>query len=263
MARGRRRGVSIFGEWLRAELEGRERMTQSELQRRLEKRGGIRTQGAVSRWTNGARIEPPNARLLADELGYSRPFVLFLAGYGDEPVPDLDLYTMSQAAMDALVAAAVAAATAYQERVGDTQPMSPLLDDDLDFVVLPISGRLAAGDPIDNEHVYVARPRWLKRLPRNLRAFEIVGDCLAPEVLPGDIAIIDPDAAWAPGKAIAVRSDGGVQVKKFVRHEPGQRDQPGRLVLTSNHGEFALSDDDGVIVGVFLWAQRRIDLGRS
>jgi phage repressor protein C with HTH and peptisase S24 domain len=243
-------GVSIFGEWLRAELDGRDHMTQSELQRRLEKRGGIKTQGAVSRWINGARIEPPNARALADELGYERFFVLYLAGYGDEPVPDLDPYTMSQADLDDAVTEAVAAARAYEERMsgGDSEGFN--------YVAVPITGRIGAGDTIDNDHAVVQRPRWLKRLPGNLQAAEIVGDCLADRIQPGDLAIIDPDASWGPGTIIAVRSNGGVQVKEFVRHEPGGAG-PGRLVLTSNHGEFTVPDDDVRIVGVMVTFQGR------
>jgi hypothetical protein len=182
-------------------------MTQSELQRRLERRGGIKTQGAVSRWINGARIEPLNARVLADELGYERDFVMYLAGYGDEPVPDLDLYTMSQA---------------------------------------------------DNDTVVAYRPAWLKRFPKHLKPVRVVGECLAPVIMPGDIAFIDPDASWGPKSIIAVRSNGGAQLKRFVRHEPGENNEPGRLVLTSNDGEFSLADNDADIVGVFRWAQRVI-----
>jgi SOS-response transcriptional repressor LexA len=222
-------------------------MSQSELQRRLERRGGIRTQGAVSRWINGARIEPPNARLLADDLGYDRAFVLYLAGYGDEPVPDLDQYTMSQADMDAAVASTVAAATAYQQRVDDDESRS-----------IPSIGRIGAGPGNDNDHIVVWRPKWLKRFPKNLRAAEVVGDCLTPDVLPGDLAVIDLDGSWGPNKVIAVRSGDGAQLKRFVRHEPGENDEPGRLVLTSNDGEFSLSDNDADIIGVFLFAQRTI-----
>jgi hypothetical protein len=241
MARGRRQGVSVFGEWLRAELDGRERMTQSELQRRLERRGGIKTQGAVSRWINGARIEPLNARVLADELGYERDFVMYLAGYGDEPVPDLDLYTMSQADIDAAVAATVAA-------------YAP--DDEVR--VYAVGADIAAGEGIDNDVVVAYRPGWLKRFPRHLKPVRVVGACLAPVIMPGDIAFIDPDASWGPKSIIAVRSNGGAQLKRFVRHEPGENNEPGRLVLTSNDGEFSLADNDADIVGVFRWAQRVI-----
>jgi SOS-response transcriptional repressor LexA len=224
-------------------------MTQSALQRRLEVRGGIKTQGAVSRWINGARIEPENARVVADELGYDRAFVLYLAGYGDEPVPDLNHYTMSGAEMDAAVVTTVAAAMVYQQRAGDDEDRS-----------IPSIGRLSAGPGADNDHVVVRRPKWLARFPKNLWAAEVVGDCLTPDVLPGDVAVIDQDGSWGPNKVIAVRSGDGAQLKRFVRHEPGENDEPGRLVLTSNDGEFALLDNDADIIGVFVFAQRTIRL---
>jgi SOS-response transcriptional repressor LexA len=220
-------------------------MTQSELQRRLERRGGIKTQGAVSRWMNGARIEPLNARVLADELGYERDFVMYLAGYGTEPVPDLDPYAMSQAEIDATVAATV---VAYEHTRDDDQRSIPYI------------GRYSAGPGADNDHIVVWRPKWLKRFPKNLWAAEVVGDCLTPDVLPGDVAVIDQDGSWGPNKVIAVRSGDGAQLKRFVRHEPGENDEPGRLVLTSNDGEFALRDDDTDIIGVFVFAQRTIRL---
>jgi SOS-response transcriptional repressor LexA len=221
-------------------------MTQSELQRRLERRGGIKTQGAVSRWINGARIEPPNARALADELGYDREYVLYLAGYGGEAVPELDPYTMSQADMDVVVAGAVRAAEAH------LQGASPSVATEAgDTIAIPIMGRIGAGGTIDDDYVVVRRPQWLKRLPGNLQAAEIVGNCLAPRPETGDLAIIDPEGTWGPGTIIAVRSNGGVQVKKFVRHAAGE------LVLTSNDGEFTLRDNDVRIVGVMLWFQGR------
>jgi hypothetical protein len=134
---------------------------------------------------------------------------------------------------------------------------SASVDDD-EYRSIPRIGRIGAGPGSDNDHVVVRRPKWLKRFPKNLRAAEVVGDCLTPDVLAGDMAVIDLDGSWGPKSIIAVRSDDGVQLKRFVRHEPGEEDEPGRLVLTSNDGEFALSDDDADIVGVFVCAQRTI-----
>jgi phage repressor protein C with HTH and peptisase S24 domain len=124
-----------------------------------------------------------------------------------------------------------------------------------EFEAIPITGRASAG----REHVFgnddevVWKPRRVRKLPGNRQALEVVGTCLAPEIQRGDVAIVDPDLAWQPGKIIAIRSNGGCQVKRFVRQEEGA------IVLSSNEGEMRLSDSDTRIAGVVRAVQREFD----
>lgn len=129
------------------------------------------------------------------------------------------------------------------------------LEADYDVEVYPrgavgsAGGRTFANDDV----VYLVRSRRLSRLPGGRQPLEVVGDCLAPDIKSGQIVFVQPDISWRPRQIVAVRVNGGVQVKRLKEHVNGV------LVLLSNDGELHISDNDATIVGVVVAAQQEFD----
>lgn len=84
------------------------------------------------------------------------------------------------------------------ERLKRAQPVSVPV-----YSKLRIRTGAAYESPV--EHVYLERSRAARR---NLEAYVVGGLCLAPEVRPGDIAVVDRDLAPQPGDIILCLADG-------------------------------------------------------
>jgi SOS-response transcriptional repressor LexA len=174
-------------------------------------------QSSVSRWINGASIETKRLALMAKLLRVSNDELL--TRIGGEEVPS--------------------GARAVDE-------------DQAHYEWVPITGAAAAGPrrTVNSDDYVILPPKRSRRYPGRRQSLEVRGDCLLPDIHPGSQVIIDPDIPWRPGQTIALKVEGGVQVKRLLSMGDG------RLVLGSRHGEMILPDGDASILGVVIAMQR-------
>lgn len=104
---------------------------------------------------------------------------------------------------------------------------------------------------VADEWIYWEVPRRLRGRPSRRQGIRVIGDCLKPDINSGDRVIVDPDIAWRPDQIIAIRVNGGVQVKRLVALGPP-------LVLKSNEGYITVDEEDSHIAGVVVWRQEAI-----
>lgn len=180
------------------------------------------SQSTVSRWINGGEITAGRIWPMAAILKVRVPMLLQLAA--EEDIIDA------------------------KARI--------IAEEQFPYQLVPITGAASANPDrsmVPEDHVIV-KTRGLKRYPGRMEALEIVGDCLEPKIPNGGVAIVDPDIPWRPGQTIAIRVDGGIQVKILKSYSNG------RLVLTSRYGEMIVSDEDGRIAGVVVAVQQYLDV---
>jgi len=78
----------------------------------------------------------------------------------------------------------------------------------------------------------------------------VTGDCMEPEVKPGDSAIVDvANRSPRPGQLVAVLTeDGSMQIKRF------ERDESGALLLDNKGGSYR--PNGAKIQGVIVYVGR-------
>ncbi len=110
-----------------------------------------------------------------------------------------------------------------------------LVDDGARPTVLPILGRIAAGNPIEA----VETPEWLdlgELLPpgREVYALRVQGDSMIEDAIrEGDIVLVERRSTAHNGETVvAVLPEGEATLKRFYREEDGQiRLQPANALL--------------------------------
>jgi phage repressor protein C with HTH and peptisase S24 domain len=196
-----------FGEWLDAELR-HQRVSQSELARRA----GTSRQ-TVHRWIKeGDTPDGDNIAAIARALNVEPGDILSRL----EPTTQRRPHTVTPIMVPVRASAAADPAEAFG---GD-------------------AGRLT--------HVAWIPDRVVSDQERRAMFAVIVdGDCLAPEVVPGEYAIVDPSAPKTFGKYAVISIDGMYHVKRLEARN-------GQPVLTSNHGDLATDGAiqfEGMVVG--------------
>jgi len=95
---------------------------------------------------------------------------------------------------------------------------------------------------------YVPIPADVRPVKRDLFALTVRGDSLAPDVMPGDYVVIDPDRSPANGDLVAANADAKVMLKRYEVSD-------GKARLAGNGGPV---DAERVeIIGVVVWQGRR------
>lgn len=81
-------------------------------------------------------------------------------------------------------------------------------------------------------------------------AFPVRGDCMEPDIRPGDTVLVDPDATVHSGDTVAARVGDSYLVKEAVVRE-------GRIFLRPKNGEQEIElDGDGELIGKVVYLQR-------
>lgn len=223
-----------FGFWLNQQLADRV-MDQVDLANFV----GV-SETAVSRWINkGVQPKLKACELIAAALGLEFEDVARRAGHsigGDHPV---EPHKRSLQEIAAELLARIREEEAAYEYEG-----------------VPVTAAGSAGQErvVLAEDEVVLPSRRLKKLPGRRVALEIVGDCLEPQIPNGGVAVVDPDIAWRPGQTIALRHNGGVQVKRLIAMGDG------RLVLGSRYGEMIVPETDTRIVGTVVAYQGYLEV---
>lgn len=86
--------------------------------------------------------------------------------------------------------------------------------------------------------------------PRRQFTVTVEGDCLEPEIMPGDLLVCDRDRPPAPGDVVVVEVNGERHMKRVVRRN-------GQLHLTSKRGPLALPSDGASVLGVMIEVYER------
>lgn len=196
--------------WLKEQMRVHGNMTQADLSRRIDV-----TQSMVSRWLRDeAMPEPENCRALARVFGTTEAAVLFYAGHLQ------------------------------------TQPDVPPVTDPLDDITraverlrtLPIhdARRLAFGG------IGSAAPGHGSDLDEpdpDIIVLLVEGDCLAPDVVPGDVLLMSRSRRPVPGDVVSVHVNGERHIKRVVKRN-------GTMLLTSKRGDLILPTEGAEIEGV-------------
>lgn len=95
-----------------------------------------------------------------------------------------------------------------------------------DITYLPLLGHVPAGTPgvIERDHERIIalmideeERRALFRTVRDPKAVVVVGDSMVPDMMPGDVVILDPYRKARSGDFVVALVDGETTVKKFLR----------------------------------------------
>lgn len=208
-----------FGEWLRIQLDRRD-WTQSDLARRLGMKSGV-----ISSWINGVRRPSHDSCFaIARELGVDPELVVAKAGRR----------------------------TLQQER---NRPES--FDDIFRRleaqrpIAVPIVEQVAsAGRGAGVIEGYVYLPPVEGRRPE-LFAMPVKGNCMDPEISPGDTIIVNKELPPTPGRLVVAVVDGGdVLVKRLMR-------RGNDCFLEARDGTSFRVDDRVHIVGVVIQINKR------
>ncbi|GIW06378.1 MAG: hypothetical protein KatS3mg060_1183 [Dehalococcoidia bacterium] len=187
-----------FSAWLRAAMERAGIASQVELAARV----GV-NQSTVSHWLHGAWPRVIHLGPLARALGVSRREIEWYAGLAVAPPAQGAVDEQGVTVGDVAPIPLDAIAAARRTRLADVGGMQAT-----DQAAL-------AGD---EQWSPAPRARYLDRLQAGgLAAVVVAGSCLAPEVLAGDIVLVDRhDLFPRPGALVAVLTDtGDVLVKRL------------------------------------------------
>jgi transcriptional regulator with XRE-family HTH domain len=180
---------------------------------------------------------------LAPFLGVSEDDLLELAGH--KSAADTPPRVRSVAELAAELARR---AQELERQVQELRSASELL-----IIEVPVTAEASAsrGRTVSPDDVSYWGARKVDKLPGNQQALRVVGDCLDPQVRSGDIVLVDPDIPWRVGQTIAIRVDGGCQVKRLLKIN-------GQLTLDSRHGQMVIDDEDARIAGVVIARQEAL-----
>ncbi len=213
-----------FGTWLLDEIERRE-WTQAEFARRSK----LKPQN-VSRWISGERLPSYNSCLtIARVLGIDPDIVLGKAGH-----PLTRQVRERPRSLDDILR--------------ELEAQRP--------IAVPKVRHLASAGPgapvIEEVEEYVYLPRRGGRRER-LRAIEVTGDCMDPEICAGDTVVFDPEQMPTSGRVVvATVSEDGITrtlVKRFIQRRDG-------AYLEPRNGKPIKVDERVRIVGVVIHSGR-------
>ena len=203
--------MNAFGPWLLQQMKNRG-LTQAALAEQV----GV-SQVQVSRWVNSADApRTPNVFALAGYLNVSPRVILALLGID-------------------------ASEEALRWPVDDARTIN-----------VPVLTTVSAdpnqwwGDAV--EIVRYAPDQFTEEPDRFVGAL-VTGDCLAPEVIDGDLVIVDLKGERRAGRLVAVLADGATHVKRLERRDK-------QWVLTSNDGDLRPVDEVRLL-GVVVETRRR------
>ncbi|MCK4243211.1 MAG: S24 family peptidase, partial [Dehalococcoidia bacterium] len=93
------------------------------------------------------------------------------------------------------------------------------------------------------EHIYIPEKNAVKP---SVFALKATGECLAPEIKPGDIVVFDTDLSPKDGNIVVVNKDSLVMCKKYRRE--GRREW-----LESNNDEIGMEavEIKGTVIGIY------------
>lgn len=115
---------------------------------------------------------------------------------------------------------------------------------------IPIMGYASAGPGGGSVDDWVYLPP-LEARGRSVRAFRVTGECMQPEINPGDVVIVDHDAQPRDGDLVLVWHEDQQLVKRFYRRN-------SHVELRPNVGEpITLASQDARIQGVVFGVHKR------
>jgi SOS-response transcriptional repressor LexA len=210
--------VDDFGRWLRGEIE-RRHGTQAAFARAA----GVREQ-LVSQWVSGKDLPSmPNVMAIARGLRLDYRVVAREAGIAlpDEPPPRT---------VDDIL-----------EELRETAPL-PVP------IVQNLMASAGAGGPVE-EYQYLP-PAFRRGRRKNILGVIARGECMEPEIRPGDYIIFDEDATREDGDIVVAVADGEVLVKRLATRN-------GRSVLRADADGRTIPIDESVhIVGRVIFITR-------
>jgi transcriptional regulator with XRE-family HTH domain len=195
--------VETFGQWLREQVWSRQ-WGATDLAREisaLDPNEKPLSKSAVSEWMNGNRIpRPVQCIKIAKALGIEPRIVLEKAGRVDEAPAEREPLHFPIPAVDPFLV---------------NLRLIPLMD------VTVHAGQVhylaTETIPVDS------------RITGDLVGVRVEGDCLTPQIEPGDVVVVDKAGEWQrEGAVIVVLTEGSVLLRRV------QRDNLGELVLMSN-----------------------------
>lgn len=119
-------------------------------------------------------------------------------------------------------------------------------------LVLPVEDHyLPHGPPTGQyaeSHAYHPEPG---ERSHSFRVFKVSGECMAPEITPGEKIVVDLTREWREGNRVAVLHDGDICVKVLGRQAEGWR-------LSALDGTVITPNADTRIIGVVVEVARRL-----
>lgn len=146
--------------------------------------------------------------------------------------------------------------------VSDEAPGVSVYSDGEATVPLAIIGKVHAGDLTDEEEAdgRVEVPSSLLRRHKNARALLVEGDCMNRRILPGEVAIYDPDMEPVNGSiVIAELEDYTAIMRMWLKGA-------NTLMLvadsTEHYDDIVITDEHQVrVLGVVFWQQSYEEMG--
>lgn len=110
---------------------------------------------------------------------------------------------------------------AYGPANGRPVPPATLIPELTGVLLVPKIGSVSAGGGYVASGYEVIGP--IRDASRNLVAFDVRGDCMAPRIEAGDVVIVDLSQPWSNGKIVLARVDDELIVKRAHEDQDGVR----------------------------------------